>query len=103
MSCVLSQNQQGSSGVRFRVGDEWRTYSEGRASTNSTESHSSGKGGDGKSIIFDDSFEHEVRISLHSARQHILDTEGSRVHLDQATKLLNLLITFLVVNPAPIY
>jgi TPR repeat protein len=45
---VLQLPLQGWQGVRFRVGDEWRAYAEGRA------------------MVFDDSFEHEV---VHSGEQ----------------------------------
>ena len=45
---VLQMPLQGWQGVRFRVGDEWRAYAEGRA------------------MVFDDSFEHEV---VHSGEQ----------------------------------
>ena len=45
---VLQMPLQGWEGVRFRVGDEWRAYAEGRA------------------MVFDDSFEHEV---VHSGEQ----------------------------------
>ncbi len=60
---VLQFALQGADGVRFRVGDEWRSYAgEGfRKEEKPVEGNSAkGRSGDGKAVVFDDSFEHEV-------------------------------------------
>jgi hypothetical protein len=74
---VLQFALSGSAGVRFRVGNEWRTYAEGSATSSSNNNSSSSSKGDGSALVFDDSFEHEVfhngsndRYVLYAAMHH---------------------------------
>ena len=79
---VLQFALAGSAGVRFRVGNEWRTYAEGSSVPSSTsaraKSNTNTNGdGDGSGLVFDDSFEHEVfhngsndRYVLYAAMHH---------------------------------